>query len=270
MSQPLIVVGAPRSGTTFLCNVLNQHEDVGITNESRVFADLKHRLDPISARGDLIGAEYQGAWREFQRRHAGEWIERFYREGLGIRARIWGDKHPPYADPAILSGRDDARALEPRSGSCLDLVREVLPAAKFIHIHRHPARVARSLARKGWISGFERGLEIWRQYLVELTRFFTTLPEEKRLVLGHDDLLADPMGSAQTIGGFLDLPNSDPIAGFLQAQSHTPTPFSDPVSILGPLRPRISASDDRIAADRLGALAARYGYGHDATRQAAA
>jgi hypothetical protein len=32
-SQPLFVVGSPRSGTTFLVNVLNQHPSIQITNE---------------------------------------------------------------------------------------------------------------------------------------------------------------------------------------------------------------------------------------------
>ncbi|HEX7390709.1 MAG TPA: sulfotransferase [Acidiphilium sp.] len=260
MSQPLIVVGAPRSGTTFLCHVLNQDDDVGITNECRIFADLKHRLDPGRARDDLIGAEYQPAWRDFQLRHAGEWIERFYRESLGIRTRIWGDKHPPYADPTLLSGRDGARAREPRSGSGLDLIREILPETKFIHIHRHPARVAHSLVRKGWIDSFEHGVEVWRQYLTEIARFFATLPADRQLVLAHHDLLAEPDASASRIAGFLDLSTPAPITRFLHRQRHQPTPFSDPVSDLGAIRQMPPAQDERLAIRHVGALATPFGY----------
>lgn len=62
MSQPLMVIGAPRSGTTFLCNALNQHPDIGLTNESRIFAELLHRLQVAGTREDLVGKGVQGAW----------------------------------------------------------------------------------------------------------------------------------------------------------------------------------------------------------------
>lgn len=261
MSQPLMIVGAPRSGTTFLCHVLNQHPEIGITNEARVFADLKHRLDPATARDDLIGRDFQADWQDFQRRHAGAVIEQFYREQLGITTRIWGDKHPPYADPTLLSGRDDAIPAEPRSGACLDLIAAVLPTAKFIHIHRHPARVARSLARKGWISGFDAGLAIWRQYLSEIDAFLAGLPEHRQLTLAHDDLIEDADRAARDIAGFLDLADSSPIARFLHAQRRRPTPFSDPVTDIGAAPSAATRRDEAQAIRTLGSLAAQFGYG---------
>ncbi|MDD2876774.1 MAG: sulfotransferase [Acidiphilium sp.] len=264
MSQPLVIVGAPRSGTTFLCHVLNAHEDVGITNEARIFADLKQRLDPGAARDDLIGRDFQPQWLEFQRHHAGRWIEQFYREVLGIRTRIWGDKHPPYADPTILSGRNNAVPHPPQSGSCLGLINEVLPATKFIHIHRHPARVALSLARKGWIDSFEAGLGIWQQYITEIDRFFSQLPADRQLTIAHHDLLAEPDGSSHAIARFLDLSDAGPIARFLHAQRRAPTPFSEPMSVLGSARSPVSSREKRLAARQLGALAAQFGYAEPA------
>ncbi len=35
VSQPLFVLGSPRSGTTFLCFALNQHPLIRLTNERR-------------------------------------------------------------------------------------------------------------------------------------------------------------------------------------------------------------------------------------------
>lgn len=260
MSQPLMIVGAPRSGTTFLCHVLNQHPDIGITNEARVFADLKHRLDPAAARDDLIGQDFQAEWRDFQRRHAGATIERFYREQLGISTRIWGDKHPPYADPTLLSGRTEATPIAPPSGSCLELIAEVLPAAKFIHIHRHPARVARSLARKGWIGSYEAGLSIWRQYVTEIRRFLGDLAEHRHLTLAHEDLIDNADRAAEEIASFLDIADRGPLARFLHAQRRKPTPFSDPVSELGAARSAATRRDETIAVRTVGNLAAQLGY----------
>jgi hypothetical protein len=230
VSQPLVIVGAPRSGTTFLCHTLNQHPDIELTNESRIFAFVKHLLDVQSDRPDLVDRGIQTRFETFMRRHSGLWIERFYREELGITAPIWGDKHPPYADPTILSGRDSAVPREPQSGSCLRLIRDILPEVKFIHIHRHPVQVAHSLVRKGWIGTMSDGLEIWCQYVTEITTFLAELPDEKQLTLGHAELFTQPECSARAITQFLGLAGHEPIRHFLYEQRRRPTPFSEPVS----------------------------------------
>lgn len=269
MSQPLIVIGAPRSGTTFLYNVLNEHPDIGLTNESRVFAELMHRLEVAGKRDDLVGKNIQPAWADFQRRHAGEWIEQFYREALNIRTPIWGDKHPPYADITLLTGREGAAAIQPQSGSCLALIAEILPRAKFIHIHRHPARVAQSLFAKRWIGSITEGLEIWRQYLTEISAFFATLPAARKLTLAHRALTGAPERSAAEIAAFLELPDPRSLSQFLRSQHRRPTPFSDPVSDLRAPGRAVSEQDERNAERALGELAERFGYGGAAAGAAA-
>ncbi|HET9403350.1 MAG TPA: sulfotransferase [Burkholderiales bacterium] len=229
-SQPLVIIGAPRSGTTFLCHALNQHPDIELTNEGRIFALMKQILAVQEKRPDLLDRGIQASFEGFLRRHSGLWIERFYREELGITARIWGDKHPPYADPTLLSGRDGAAPSEPQSGSCLRLIRDLVPDVKFIHIHRDPVQVAHSLVRKGWIGTMRDGLEIWRQYLAEITGFLAELPDEQQLTVGHAELLTAPDDSALAIAQFLGLAGHEAILGFLDRQRHTPTPFSEPVS----------------------------------------
>lgn len=230
VSQPLVVIGAPRSGTTFLCHTLNQHPEIELTNESRIFALVKQLLETQRNRPDLLDRAIQAQFEKFLRQHAGAWIERFYREELGITARVWGDKHPPYADPTVLSGRDGAEPRGPQSGSCLHLICELMPRVKFIHIHRDPAQVAHSLVRKGWIGTTQDGLEVWRQYLTEITTFLSELPGDRQLTLSHAELLGRPEDSAWAIARFLDLADHEPIQRFLLEQRARPTPFSEPVS----------------------------------------
>jgi len=230
VSQPLVIIGAPRSGTTFLLHALNQHPEIELTNEGRIFALVKQVLAVEKERPDLLDRGVQAPFERFLRRHSGFWVERFYREELGITARIWGDKHPPYADPTILSGRDGAVPREPQSGSCLRLIRDLVPDIKFIHIHRDPVQVAHSLVRKGWIGTMQEGLEIWRQYLAEITGFLAELPDEQQLTVGHAELLTEPDDSAQAIARFLDLDGHEAILQFLDRQRLAPTPFSEPVS----------------------------------------
>lgn len=62
-SFPLFIVGAPRSGTTFLCSVLNAHPHIQLTNECRVFALVKEMLDVGGQRPDLLSpAPLQRLW----------------------------------------------------------------------------------------------------------------------------------------------------------------------------------------------------------------
>jgi Sulfotransferase family len=259
---PLFVIGAPRSGTTFLCSLLNAHPSIQLTNESRIFVLLKDMLDVRSGRPDLLGDFCRERFLAFARRNAGAWVERFYREGLGVTAPIWGDKHPPYGDPALLSGRVGSIMRLPRSGSCLRLITESLPNARFIHIHCNPGHVAHSLVRKGWVMSVEDGVRVWRQYLGEILTFLDELPAERSVSIAYRDLIEDAAPTVAALGRFLGLDDFAPIGDFLAAQRHAPTPFSDPVRDVADL---YLVSPDRQVIDRdlaglAGEVAAQLGY----------
>lgn len=260
-SQPVFVIGVPRSGTTFLCNALNQHPLIELTNESRVFVWLKDLVDTRSASPELIGSEIRQQFVDFVRESAGDWIEEFYRKGLGVTAPIWGDKHPPYADPSVLSRRGGSVERLPRSGSCLRLIRDCLSNAKFIHIHREPGSVARSLLGRGWVGSIDEGVEVWRQYVTEIVEFFDEIEEASRLSIVYEDLLFRPITTAATIGRFLRLPDWTSIEDFLLGQHRQPTPFSDPVTDLSTTyRRRKAGHSDSEALALAGEMAERLGY----------
>ena len=61
--SPLILVGAARSGTTYLTDLINCHSDVFITEETRVFVwahktihELLHNKSPFFRRREEFGA----------------------------------------------------------------------------------------------------------------------------------------------------------------------------------------------------------------------
>jgi hypothetical protein len=260
-SFPLFVVGSPRSGTTFLCSVLNMHPLIQLTNECRVFALLKETLEVGSNRPDLLSPVCRDRLVGFGKRTFGAWVERFYREELEITAPIWGDKHPSYADPAVLSGRAGPVEHLPRSGSCLRLIRELLPHARFIHIHRDPLQVANSLLHKHWIGSIDDGVLVWGQYVGEIIDFFDELPPQSRLTIPYRGLIEDPAATSASIGRFLDLADASPIKDFLLSQRHAPTPFSDPVTDIADLYvvPSKPAGDDKLLA-LAGRAATHLGY----------
>lgn len=260
-SQPLFIVGAPRSGTTFLCHTLNQHACIHLTNESRIFVFLKDLVENKRKSAGLISRDFYGPFVDFLYRHAGDLVERFYREGLGISASIWGDKHPPYADPCVLSGRTGSYPRTPLSGSCLRLIRDSLPSAKFIHIHRDPVEVAHSLARKGWTPSFAGGISVWHQYVTEIILFFEELDPARHLTIGYRDLLEAPAATCALLGNFLELEEWATIEEFLLKQRQRPTPFSDPVTDLHEVyRLRRDRDGDPQTLPLAGETAARLGY----------
>jgi hypothetical protein len=260
-SQPLVVIGAPRSGTTFLCHILNQHPLIQLTNESRIFVLVKDLIEARSFRPHLIGRDFQARFSEFMRRNAGELVERFYRDALEVTAPIWGDKHPPYADPAVLSGRKGAELRLPSSGSCLRLIQGCLPTVKFIHIHRDPLQVAHSLVSKRWTESLDDGVQVWRDYVSEIVGFLGETDRARHLTIRYSNLLARPEDVASAIGDFLDLPDVEPLKHFLLAQRERPTPFSEPVTDLASAhRVRPARHANRQALALAGATAERLGY----------
>ncbi|HEX4261765.1 MAG TPA: sulfotransferase [Acetobacteraceae bacterium] len=260
-SLPLFILGAPRSGTTFLTHVLNQHPAVDITSESRIFVLLKDLVEERSERGDLLDASIRDRFQSFLRAEAGRFVERFYREGLGFTAPIWGDKHTSYADPAVLSGRHRGVMAEPRSGSCLALIRETLPRARFIHIHRHPWQVASSLCRRGWVGSIAEGVQVWRQHVGEAVAFLDELDPGESLSLSLYELVDAPEAAAEAIARLLGLSDAEPFAHVLRAEQAKPTPFSSPTSDLAGLRSgHTRAVEEAGRGLQAGAAAVRLGY----------
>lgn len=228
-SQPLWVIGAPRSGTTFLHAMLNHHPAVTVTNEGRLLALLKQVIEVDCARPDLVEPVHRDRFTGFLKREAGALIERYYRRELGVTTPIWGDKHPPYADPALLSGRCGSALVEPIQGSALPLIHEMLPRSKFIHIRRDAGGVARSLVARQWTGSIADGERVWRQYLDEIERFFATIDAPSRLTIDYAHLLEAPEEAAGRLAHFLGLADAAPFTAFLAAERKAPTPYSAPV-----------------------------------------
>jgi hypothetical protein len=233
-SQPLWVIGAPRSGTTFFGAMLDRHPEITLSNESRVFVWMKQAIEVDCARPDIIEPEHRERFTRFLKREGGGLIERYYREELGVKTRIWGDKHPPYSDPTLLSGREGtpenqgARPREPRSGSALRLIRELLPESKFIHLRRDAEEVAQSLVSRKWIASVAFGMDVWRQYIAEIEGFLAELPPDRHLTVEYATLLQSPAEAAGAVARFLEV-DAAPLTAFLEAERAAPTPYSAPV-----------------------------------------
>lgn len=202
MDLPLIlVVGAPRSGTTWLHHMLATHPDVASQNEEltiftylgiaeRRFLNEKHHLDAGHWRqgAPLLYTEtefYQGL-----RAIAGDVYGRLHAKKPEAKHLL--DKHPDYARH-------------------LPLVQKLFPNAKVIHLIRDGREVVVSMMSAKKRLGFGAG-EIhgashhWAGNLIAARQAGHLLGPDQYLELRYEDLRSDTVTQLKTAFAFCNLP----------------------------------------------------------------
>ena len=97
MAPPFWVIGAPRSGTTFLARVLDHHPDIFLTNETRLMLLFSRMLNRWVGARRLLATSCDEVIESLWQQVPGV-VEQIYRD-LGARpGQRWGDKYPQYAD----------------------------------------------------------------------------------------------------------------------------------------------------------------------------
>jgi Sulfotransferase family len=215
-TAPVVIYGAPRSGTTYLAALLNAHPEVHITNEVRLWvwahralAGLDHPQALYSLREEFAG---------HVRRELPELIRGFYREHWP-QARVWGDKNPHYASAQHLG--------------VLETIVQLHPGAKFIHVIRDGRDVVASLIRKRhdtgelWLSS-ELAHEMWVNHVTTGHDFAAAAPAGTVLEIRYEDVVADDLAAARTLFAFLDLDVHPAVVEFCERESRQRTPVSGP------------------------------------------
>jgi hypothetical protein len=258
--DPIIVYGAPRSGTTYVQRILNVHPEVFISHESRVFAWLHHSLK-VLAQDDRMLVTHREAFVQHLRGEFPTLIRDFYRK-LAPEASQWGDKNPHYADG-------------PNAG-CLDVIAELFPGARFIHIIRDGRDVVSSLVRKRdpqgnpWAS-FEAAHQTWTSHTDRGAVFGRTVPPNRYFEFFYEDLIADDVAVAHDLCRFLGLELDPAVEGFCRNQREERTPFSGPTrnleeGVAASDWPRLFTLEEQARSlDLLGAHLVRYGYETEAS-----
>ena len=198
----LFIIGAPRSGTTWLQAMLGAHPAVCTTVELTLFTQYTRPwLNAWRAESGHIAAgdwhqglpvlwtesEFQGFLQEF--------LDRVYKKVLETKPEATHilDKHPGYT-------------------ACVAEIRWLLPRAQFIHVIRDGRDVAASLVAAQRDMGFgcrtiREAAHIWRSS-IEQARSARTLAGDY-LEIRYEDLLATPRSSLKTVFEFSHLPVND-------------------------------------------------------------
>lgn len=219
-TSPIIIYGAPRSGTTYLNSILNQHPQVFITHETRLFAWAHQSLAELTQRNQYV-LGHRARFVDHLRETYPGLIRDFYKK-LRPSARYWGDKNPHYASN--------------NNAGCLETIQMLYPETRFIHIIRDGRDVVNSLLRqrtkqgKPW-ANFESAHRIWKTHVDRGCAFGRSQPPDRYFELRYEDLIEDDLGLARRLFDFLDIEIHPRVVEFCQKQQQERTPFSKPVSL---------------------------------------
>lgn len=217
--DPILVFGAPRSGTTYLREILDAHPEVALTNEFRVFSWL-HAAVETFPRDDLRLFERRDEF-VVQLHHELPALLRRHYAAIAPHAKWWGDKNPHYAqDPAILQS-----------------AAQLFPDARFVHIHRDPRAVIASLLRKRhadgtpWI-GLEDAHALVEGHVRNALEFARQVGPARCFTVCYERLVADDEAVARALFAWLEIPIAEPVLELCRRQRERRTAFSGPTSDL--------------------------------------
>jgi hypothetical protein len=257
LHRPIFIIGAPRSGTTFLGTRIGRLPEVSYHPEPR--------LTKAAAR-----CVYDGSWSE---RHC---------------AAVFRVCYSVLLLAALDGGRRFAEK-NPENGFVVPFLAATMPSAQFVHIIRDGRDAAVSHAEQPWLAAASAGTgrrgragQLWGPYprwwvepgrREEFTRVsdlvrsawcwrrFTTaaldglagLPGDRVLELRYESLVRDPAGAADSVADFLDAsPAGRQVlrAGLAEART----------SSVGRWRKALTGSELADVQAEIGSLLTRLGY----------
>jgi hypothetical protein len=224
--QPFFVLGAQRSGTTMLRLMLNSHPNLAIPHETAFMTLFRPKLHEY---GDLA-----------HRKNAARLLDDIAEHPLVVRGRHIVDKaailsHPiaNFADliDAIMSeyaaaqGKSRWGDKTPFYTPDIDVLWQLFPGAKFLHLVRDGRDVALSQRTISWLS---TNLQVlagdWRWKTTVCHKVGAVIGPDQFLEMRYEDLVRDPEGCLRRICQFIEEPFADEMLRYHEsAQAVVPT-----------------------------------------------
>jgi hypothetical protein len=200
---PIFIVGAPRSGTSLLRNLLYSHPRLFFRSETqfipafyRVYGNPRSRRQALKLAKKMVKMEWVARWEEeidvgemAEQDTFAEIVDNMFmqiarREGKSV----WGDKTPHY----VLD---------------IDTLREIFPAARFIHILRdgRDASLSQLKANFGPRTIFYATV-YWRKCVQAGLQSENSVPASQLIRILYEDLLLDTEKEMRRVCDFLELP----------------------------------------------------------------
>lgn len=230
---PIFIVGASRSGTTMLRLMLNAHPNIAVPNELGYFTSVPEnwlqswRQIPVSAH----------SYRQYIEAHLPS--NRLLSEGsidtVVLREKLLESAetrnlYVPYRlmleTYATAEGKERWGEKTPTNLFYCDVLLDMFPQGRFIHLVRDPRAVVRSANR------FPRlpddtviNAENWRHFIEKgYRRFADRVPQSQRCTIRYEDLTSEPKSIARHICGFIGEPFTERMLSFHEeARHYTPS-----------------------------------------------
>lgn len=213
MNNPVFVLGCDRSGTTLLSLLLSQSPDLHMTLESGFIPDLYEKKD---AYGDLSTSKQRWFFiRDLQTTNATSNTIAF---DIFELTEEQAEESVKKAAPTDYAGAIDAlfsktaeQHDKPRWGNKtpkyvhhIDLLTNLFPDAKIIHLIRDPRDVAASIKRVGWTHTIKEAAQFWNERVTDGLQG-RELSNDTYYELKYESLLENPSTTLQQIYNWLDI-----------------------------------------------------------------
>ncbi|MEQ9344890.1 MAG: sulfotransferase [Thalassospira sp.] len=191
--NPLFIVGMPRSGTTLVEQVLASHRQVFGADELTTLPRLKNAI---------FGNDFPDAADSIERATS--------LEKLSLLAKSYLAESRQYIDPSPKGYR---YLIDKMPGNFMfsGLIAMALPNAKIIHCRRNPIDTCLSCFSKYFVSGQRFSYDLtelgqyYRAYEELMTHWRQTLPPERFIEVGYENVVADIKAAAHRLTDFLGI-----------------------------------------------------------------
>jgi hypothetical protein len=185
--QPILIVGAPRSGTTLIRSILSAHPHLAISYESNIFS-WQTRYPEITREN------FDAFWQDFV---SSRLFASYHVEAEPLRERVLASGEVSYRGVFGSVCREYAASVNkprwgektPRHYGRLDTLLDWFPDARVLYTLRDPRAVAASTIRAPWGARFVHvPAREWNAAVAVMERW---QPDPRVLVVRYEDLVAD-------------------------------------------------------------------------------
>lgn len=198
-AEPIFIIGSARSGTTWVHDIFKAHPEVATLFETWLFT-----------KQDGIGSLFSSAHWPAKYSGLGRLLER---EQLLLQVRSFCET---IMSSAILDAHRFLVEKSPSHAFSLDLINEIFPKSRFIHVVRDGRDVAVSVqaAARSWVPHWKMtfgkslmaSAKAWHDSVKRVKNHAGVIGGERFLEVRYEKLHEDPMHTYRTMFDFCDIP----------------------------------------------------------------